>query len=480
MPYGSDANQRLDHAAIVDFLTSTAGVLATAGLIGTKETDDLRFALSGIGGGSDRSLLVELEVQHAEFLGLLTTRYGSVGLCLNLLRHTLRGSLRETLEQLTGFGQALIKKAELMFNRPFFIYRGSHCQKQTLFSAVIVDFAETLERSCEVLEETLQSLARMNPNELAAATDADYQLDLAIAKALGFDGLVACALPVQSEAECKRQLTQALTMVGDGASQLAEQLAANTGEELAHDVLAACETLKAECQRLHLLEFPRSESLLVWEVRRRHLTACVGALNSAIVEVRRATLSAIAPDLGKRRQPLPDAVRRRLAYDLIVTGVTPIKAHEAVQELLGYLEVNRIDASAVLPAELGRIHAQLSTKTLATLRLLAEDASLMTMAATAKSATMARVVRLGQSFQQTAGRLVVPGLALLATLLLTACGLKTRPTSSIAELRPDVPFHVEAPPSKPVDAVRTDKDTQGAHPRAPGANLYDGNPQKQP
>ncbi|MCX6108455.1 MAG: hypothetical protein NTZ90_02480 [Proteobacteria bacterium] len=460
---GSDnaANQRLDQASVVDFLTSTAGALCDYGVISTKDTDNLRLALSGIANApSERSLLVELDLQKADFLALLTVRFGTVGVCLNLLRHTLRSPLEDTSRILLNFGQALVKKAELMFNRPFRIYRGVLCVRQTLFSSVLVDFGETLEQASVLLGTALQDLGTMNPNDLAGADESDLALDEAIAQALGFRGLLRLTLPVQSETEAKHKIAQSLEMVAEAATHLAEQLAANTGEELAHDVLAACEGLLAECQRLNLLEFPRSDSLLVWEVRRRHLISCITSLNAALAEVSRASLAAIGPDLTNTMGPLPESAKRRLTYDLMVTGVTPAAAAEAVQDLLAYLGANKVEPHTLLPAELHRIHRQLLPQTLDSLKAFKADAALMAGAGRDKKLTMERVVRLSKSFQNAASQTAATASLLMILLILSSCGLKTRLESSITEMRPDIPFRIAAP-VKPVDATKSGKDTRG-------------------
>ena len=82
------AFQRLDNALVVDFLTSTASALCENGVISPKDTDNLRLVLSGINSASEsreRSLLIELTKQHAEFLGVMTARFGALGVCLNLV-----------------------------------------------------------------------------------------------------------------------------------------------------------------------------------------------------------------------------------------------------------------------------------------------------------------------------------------------------------------------------------------------------------
>ena len=455
------AFQRLDNAAVVDFLTSTASALCEAGAFSAKETDNLRLVLSGIHAAADsreKSLLLELDAQHAEFLDVLEARFGTVGVCLNLMRHTLRPSLAETQRILAELGQGLVKKAELLFNRPFYIYRGGRCQRQTLFSTVIVDFSETLAAACGELQTALGALSLMNPNDMAASGRADEEVDLAIARALGFTGLITHSLPMHTEAEIKRRVSQALAQVAEAAVEISEQLAANTQAETAHDVVAAAEWLASEAQRLALLEFPRAESLLAWEVRRRNLTACVHGLNEALRQLALASLGSLGREAPTAATRLPESARRRLAYDLMVAGAAPAKAREAAAALLTYLETNRLTPREVLPAELARIHPSLMPRSLETLAALAGDTSTMSLAASEKQATMTRARRLAEAFRP----LAAPATLLLACALVgsfaSGCGLKTAPKSDIDELRPEIPYHYEAPPQvaapPPKSAVR--------------------------
>ncbi len=429
------AFQRLDNALVVDFLTSTASALCDKGVISHKDTDNLRLVLSGIHSAPEsreRSLLIELDKQHAEFLGLMTARFGTTNLCLNLVRHTLRGNLAETRKTIAEFGQALVKRSELLFNRPFYIFQSGRCQRQTLFSTVIIDFSESLAEAVRLLDDSLEALSLMNPSDMAPLAAADTETDLAIAKALGFKDLVAHTLPTHSETEIKRKIAQALGLVADAASEISEQLTANTGAEAAYDVVAACEWLKAECQRLSFLELPQSESIMVWEVRRRNLSSCLQGINDALKFVAHASLSSLGQDQGIQASRYPEAVKRRISFDMIAAGATPAKANEATSALFDYLSKNQIAPSQMLTGELARIHTSLLPRSLETLVALGQAAGLTPHATGEKTRTMARAKRLAAVF--------------IATTTLMGCGLKTRPKSDILELRPDIPFRVDSAP----------------------------------
>jgi hypothetical protein len=446
------AFQRLDNALVVDFLTSSASALCEKGLVSPKDTDNLRLVLSGIHSAPEareRSLLIELDKQNAEFLGLMTARFGTSFFCLNLLRHTLRGNLAETRKTIAEFGQALVKKSELLFNRPFHVFQSGRCQRQTLFSTVIIDFSEALAEACRLLDTALEALALMNPSDMTPATPADQEVDLAIAKALGFKGLVAHSLPAHTEAEAKRNVAQALALVADAASEISEQLTANTGAEAAYDVVAACEWLKAECQRLSFLELPQSESIMVWEVRRRNLSSCIQGINEALKLVASASLASLAHDQGIVQGRYPEAVKRRIAFDLIAAGQAPAKATEATQALFDYLQKNQLTPAQLLVGELTRIHPSLMPRSLETLVSLGQSSGLTPHATSEKTTTMARAKRLAAVF--------------VAATTLMGCGLKTRPKSDILELRPDIPFRVDSAPK--------DKETSALPPGGPGSDV---------
>lgn len=455
--------QRLDNAAVIDFLTSTAGVFGTSGLISAKDLDNLRLVLSGINSTTqarDRSLLMELSQQHAEFLDILCLRYGTSGLCLNLIRHSLRGGLQETDRIIRDLGQGLLKKAELLFNRPFYIYRSGHCQRRSLFSTVITDFCEGLARASHGLARALGDLAMMNPNDLAAASEADLALDLEVAKALGFQSLIRHSLPMHAEADLKRNLAQALSLVTEAATELAEQLAANTGDDAAHNVIAAAEWLQAECQRLDLLEFPRSDSMMVWEVRRRNLTACLHGINESLRFLSQSLTSAISHEPLPPPRHLPESLWRRLAFDLVEAGQAPSLARQAIAKLEAYLNTNQLRPEQILAGELSRIDNHLLPRTLTLLTKLSEDAVLMRLAQVEKQNTISQVSRLRDLFQQPAAALLAIALAFIPLgLVLGGCGLKTRPTSEVVEYRPDIGFHGE-PARNPVDGSQSHKETE--------------------
>jgi hypothetical protein len=441
---------RLDNAAIVDFLTSTAGALSEKGLINAKDTDNLRLVLSGIqslAGSRESPVMLELLQQNTEFLTVLTARFGTEGLCLNLLRHTLRPHLVETVQALADWGQRLLKKSELLFNRPFYIYSAGTCDKQTLYATVLIDLSEVLGSCCEKIERVTALLATMNPHDMAGGNEKDAETDASIAKALGFKGVTKYTLPAHEEVTAKKELSQALLTVAEAAANLAEQLTANCGHQAGYTVLIACDWLTAECQRLDHLEIPKTSSITAWEVRRRNLTACLASINEALREVAASSLDATSQQM--RHSPfavLPEAAKRRVAFDLMTTGVQPAKAWEATEDLFRYLQEKSIKPHELIVSELARINQLLLPRSMDLLASLVGD-NLMHGASADKKINMTRSKRLTETFVKAATLL-----ALFLTLFTaTGCGLKTAPKSDVLDLRPDIPYRNNplSPPTSP-------------------------------
>ena len=240
-------DQRLDDAIIIDFLTSTASVFSKFGIISSKDTDNLRLALSGIASDSTgRTLLLALERERAEYLDLLKARFGTASLSLNILRFSMRAPLLSLVKTLSDVGQSLLKKAELLFNRPFLLQVDGHPARQVLFSTVIVDLAAAVADACQVVNGHLSQLNLMVPCGLPLKCELDRNLDLELAQALGFHGLDPHSSPDFVTSAVKKRVAEAGQSLAENFILLAEQLLWNTSEEAAHDLLSAIELFKLD------------------------------------------------------------------------------------------------------------------------------------------------------------------------------------------------------------------------------------------
>ncbi len=452
-------DQRLDDAIIIDFLTSTASVFAKHGITSSKDTDNLRLSLSGLASDpSGRTLLLALERERAEYLDLLKARFGTAGLSLNLLRFSMRPPLLGLIGVLSEVGQALLKKAELLFNRPFLLQLDGHPARQVLFSTVIVDLAAAIADTCQLISDNLGHLNQMVPCGLPLVTESDQVIDLELAQSLGFNQLDPNSSPDFATAAVKRRIAEASQSLAENLAHLAEQLLWNTSEQAAHDLLSAIELFKLDSQRLGSMDLPRNDSLVLWEVRRKYVLECIQSIEKNLRKVGLALFEALSFEIVRKPTLMTDAGRRRLKFNLIANGISPARADEAVSALLNYLMTQNLAPSQLLAAELNRIHQDLMPATLVTLVDLVNDSSLMNGAPQDKGITLKKASSLAKTLRSLS---VVAPLAIVVFMALPGCGLKTAPQSAVNELRPDIPFrYFES--SKSVDAQTNGKETQVA------------------
>lgn len=428
---------RLDNAVVIDFLTSTASALSERGMLEAKDADNLRLALSGIGAAGDlRELpvLVALDRQRAEFLHVLEARFGRIGFSLNLLRYSMRTPLAETVRLLGEFGTGVLKKAELLFNRPFLIARDGIWERHAPYSAVLIDFSEALQGIGERVAAALQELRTMNGHAMAGERGGDLDADLAVADALGFSSVTRSTRLGRTEIAVKRAVALALEDLAAEVSLLAEQLAANAGNQESYDVAVGCDALRAECVRLSHLELPLAGGIIAWEIRRRAILEALGGVNEALTIVTSNALALIGQDSKLSTLRLPESAKRRVAFDLIASGTPAGRAWEASDALFTYIARQQILPSQVLVGELGRIHTALLPRSLETAVAIERDQSLMGQATHEKTHALGRARKLTEAFAR---------LALALTFLVAGCGLKTRPVSDVPELRPDIPFRAQ-------------------------------------
>lgn len=459
--------QRLDNAAVVDFLASHASALCEAGIISRKETDDLRVALSTIHGSPDtrsRPLLLELERQHGDFLTILVSRYGVSALSLNLLRHTLGARLGETRRILAEMGQALIGRAELLFNRPFRLYSAEKQEKKTLFSAVLVEWAEQIADAEERLGQIGEELALLIGHEMAGSRALDQGVDESVARALGFRGVIYPVLLGHRESEVQRELSTIMGTLARVSALFVRQLAQNVNSEAVYGALATTEWLAGEAARLEHPDLLEGANLFAMEMRRRHLLSTLTGIHDSLIQLMILLMQCLSGSEGmtpKEAVDLSEATARRIAFEMIASGTAPHHAVEGARALFRYLAEHHIHPKDILVGELARIHSALTPTTLETLVTLTSASSRTLDPHPEKDQAMTKA---GYLLERFARVLAATSVAMLPFVLLTtACGLKTHLRSEVVEFRPDIPFRdtrdaQEGAPFGPVKAVPATQD----------------------
>jgi len=439
------AVQRLDNAMSIQFLTSAASVLHKHGHITPKETDNLRLTLSRLNTNAPNenttSMFLELEQSQSEILAILKYRFGTSGLALNLIRISMLQSLRPLQERLTACGQSLVKKSQLVFNRPLFIYSSGKAQYKTLASTFVIDLAEKIVSTTTHLSETINRFGWMIPSQEPSSDD--VAIDLEIAEALGLSGLTDKVLPFNEEKELVRRVHQVLLSLADYCSDFSEQLIQNQRTEAGHNLLSSSEILRAECLRLSAINFPEGDSFTMWETRRRHLAANISSITEALKLVCVACEDAVNFD-ATATATISDreSVKNRLVTQMVGSGTPVALAAKAAQDFLAYLREKQLHPNEVIAGELSRINPLLNIKCL---ELLQSDAS--TVGAMAASSELKnRVVDRSKALSDQLKNLAVTFLLVLLLPFFIGCGLKTAPKSTATELRPDIEFKSNALP----------------------------------
>lgn len=432
--------QRLDNAMNIRFLTSSASVLHKHGLITPKETDNLRLSLSRINTSNSAtlagSLLLDLEQSQNEILTILRYRFGTSGLALNLVRLSLQTSLGPIIATLSGCAARLVKKSELVFNRPVNIYFAGKAQYKTLASTLVIDLAEKIVVTASDLKAIAGKLSVLIPS--LESSGENRAVDLEISEALGFSGLTTTVLPASEEKALINQIHQSILRLAVYCSDFSDQIIQNNQAQIGHSLLAGAEILKAECLRLAAINFPEGDAFAMWEVRRRHLAANISSITEVLKMVCAACEDAVT--FGKELAMVSadrESVKSRLVMQMIGTGTPVNQAAKAAADFLGYLKEKQLAPSEVIAGELSRINSQLSIKCLELLQKDAADTATMPANSELKSLVFER----GKAVSTQLKSLMI--LLLLIAVFgpsLISCGHKTNPINDATEFRPDIPF----------------------------------------
>ena len=124
---------KLDNAATIDFLSSYASALATEGLISDRSVENLKISLATVTpqlATTDKSILTLLAENDAEFIQILTARYGVTGFAWNHMRFSTRNLLSESCATLASWADQTLKKAEKRRKKKKKLVE-NYCQKLT-------------------------------------------------------------------------------------------------------------------------------------------------------------------------------------------------------------------------------------------------------------------------------------------------------------------------------------------------------------
>jgi hypothetical protein len=454
---------RLDNAATIKLLTSCASVFADEGIFTPADADNLRLNLSALqfSEQANEPVLIQLVRQNAEFLTLLKSHFGGISLALNILRFSFRNGIFETVTLLGEFGEQLLGNAQLLFNRPFYIYLGGNCERGTLFSTVLVDFSELIYGSCESLQEIQDKLSTMLPNDKADSNEMDLDLDTRLAKELGFRQIAFDAIPYLLENQQKIKFVSTFTTILHAMTTVIEMLRYNNPKQDTAKLTILCDSLNAEIQLLSASQFPKTDNIEVWETQRLSFLTCLNSINGHLRSLLTEFNTAIAKSAtieGASRTSVPQDVVRSMTAKMIRDGVPALKANAAACALVSYCEKHKIQPKLILTAELSKIDPNLTVSSLEVFKELDSETSLVKTATLEKKRNLDRKDELLKLFHQKLSQLGI--LSLIPFLLfLTMCGVKTAPKSSLIDYRPAPHYHSSTVPLT-VPSAPVEKDSK--------------------
>lgn len=463
-----------DQALVIDFLSRCAEVLLKHGAITEKLTYDFRFFIRDSQlledlASQGLSLLTRLMSRQSEFMLALCGRFGDMALFTNLLRYSIENPLSQLVTDLNQLGQELIKKSQLNFNRPIYVYRNQTCEAQILASSVLIEISEELADAAQALQSLQAKISIVAASQLHFRRDQDEDIDHALAEALGLAKVGVDILGFCRENQVLSEIKHIMTRMSSLIGQALDQIRKNNQEQSVLPILSRLDRLRAEAYKLDALPMNPDDDLILWDSRRLLWLESLAQLHVHLLGLGKELKQIFrGPGFHHAQEEaiFPASMQRRLFGDMIATGLNPREASVASSALLSYCRQNNLRPSRLVPAELRKIHPLLSEQSLKLLQEMDIDRSLATQSSQEKKRILDRSERLMAIFRANIGTLAV----LLAFMTVMGCGLKTDPQSQLEDFRPAIPYQTQ-PTLGP--EVEKEAASPPGHETAPAAQLED-------
>jgi hypothetical protein len=449
---------KLDNAGTIQFLASYAAALANEGLVSERCLENFKGSLATITpmlASTQRSILPLLAESNDDFVAVLTARYGVSGLAWNHMRISTRGLLSESCANLAFWADLTLKKAELFMNRPFVAVSAFGESRRELFPSVLFHAAKTLHDTAKELRQAIHDLSLMRPADILDTTGLQHGIEGRIAIQVGFSGLESETLSYcRTEQRVVRKIVAAFEEMAASILQIVVGLRQNTAN-LANSkhLEIECEILMAECQRLSGVRFEVSSNLDVWETRRLGFLHEIFELNQRMNQAAKLFSETLIPkDKLTELEFLTSDVERAVICSLIKRGTPPHTATTAANDLMDYCRAHKATPSALIPAELKKINAELLEDTLAFAATLTSDSLTATPGGSGEKARFIDAAKKIRKALNVTVPFSSPMATILFGLILNSCGFKTGVVSDVPDERPKIAFHkqephAEAPPA---------------------------------
>jgi len=454
---------KLDNAATIDFLSSYASALATEGLIADRSVENLKISLATVTpqlATTDKSVLTLLAENDAEFLQILTARYGVTGFAWNHMRFSTRNLLSESCATLASWADQTLKKAELFMNRPFVSHALSGQSRRELFPSVLMHAAKSLHDTAKDLKEVLLELSLMRQADVLDTSGEQHECEYRIALQVGFSGLESETLSFcRTELRSIRKIISAFEEMAISIPQIIAGISENTATLPGSKKLEAeCEILAADCQRLSGARLNVSTNLNVWETRRLGFLHEIFSLNHQMAQVAKLFSDSVSPkEKLSDLELLTTDLERAISCNLIKRGTGANIASLAAKDFIHYCIQHKTSPATLIAAELKKINHNLHDDTLALASQLASDSFTATPGGSAeKTRFLEAAKKIRKALNVTSPFSVTLGFFICA-ILFGSCGVKTNVVSEGVDPIPSIPFRGDDTLAKPTQTGASSK-----------------------
>ncbi len=435
---------KLDNAASIDFLSSVISVLAESNQYPERELHSLKQTLANNASAwsqAGKSIVGMLNDESSQALDGLVLRYGVTNFTLNHTRFTLKPLLLDLNIKLCQWADVCLKKSELVFNRSFFVWQDSGVERRELFSQVLFSLASQVNAAVLEIDSAVSQISTLRPSDILDVTGDVEKLDAEISNQIGFSGIENLGSFCRAEIRCVKKLSLALSELVEGVSEILSQLIPNCApSNHLIETNTLCEVLATEVQRFSAMTFPKSNSTLVWEMRRRAICFSVYNVGLILSDLSASFSQSIAPIEHKNSDLyLSKDVERRLASLLFSQGSKIAVSQEAAKSLLNYCVKHQVKPSEIIPAELKKIHPLLNA---ASLDLLIELTDQKISTTPGGGVSKKRLSDETKKIRSQIGSVLTILFFIVSSSLVpvfTSCGLKTDIKSDVEDLRPALP-----------------------------------------
>lgn len=397
----TDTVSKIDNATLIELFSAWAGVLQKREIMTLKDTNALRISLNDIqcfDKGDDQPILLKLQQNNSEFIHLLISRFGELAMCQNIARYTLRNSMRTTALELSLLAKYIIPRIPLLFNRPIHEYIGDHCERLTLFSTVLLDFMEHIERSVSEIEGTADELSAL----ISTCEPENEVVEKDLALAVGFSKCEPQSIFLSRDSIAKKKYAVSVTQFLMATCELLKLLKKNGGAAKNYSsILLLIENLELQIESISKLNFPKTHDAELWEHKRFSISVCTHSINEGLRQLCSHIVKMIDSQ-ASRAQSTPfeisSEIKRKVTIKLVKSGLDQKAATEATESLVTYCYQRKITPSSLILGELKKLNPAYTEEIFELLRMFEQDFSLQNRQSHEKHNNVERVNRLTKVF----------------------------------------------------------------------------------